>query len=66
MDDIEIMVNRVDHGYMSDAVTLLVLRHYTNENPVFAKVGQDVQKRSVRMVLTDTKYSVATPAQIRT
>ena len=55
-DDMEIIVNRVDHGYMPDAVTLPVLRHYTKKDPVLDRVGQDVQKGRLRKELTDTKY----------
>ena len=48
-------MNRVEHGYMPDAVTIPVLRHYTNEDKVLAQVGQDVLKGRLRGELTFTK-----------
>ena len=55
-DDKEIIVNRVQHGYMPDAVTIPVLKHFTKEDPVLSKVGQDVQQGRLRKELHKTKY----------
>ena len=47
-DDMEIIVNRVQHGYMPDAVTIPVLQHFTKEDTVLSKLAQDVQKGKLR------------------
>ena len=53
-DDMEIIVNRVKHGYMPDPVTISVLNISIKEDPVLSKVGQDVQKGRLRDELTRT------------
>ena len=55
-DDREIIVNRVEQGYMPDAVTLPVLQHYTKKDPVLVKIAQDVQRGKLRMEFIKTKY----------
>ena len=55
-DDMEIIVNRVQHGYMPDAVTIPVLKHFTKEDQVLAKVVQDVHKGVLRDKLNKTTY----------
>ena len=47
-DDMEIIVNRVQHGYMPDAVTISVLQHFTKEDTVLSQLAQDVQKGKLR------------------
>ena len=56
VEEDDIIVNRVKHGYMPDPVTISVLKHFTKEDPVLSKVGQDVQKGRLRDELTRTKY----------
>ena len=47
-EDMEIIVNQVDHGYITEAVTLDLLRHYTKKDKLLSHIVEDDRRGKLR------------------
>ena len=54
--DMEIMVNRIVNESIPDAVTLPVVKHYTQMDEQLSNLAEDVQSGRLRQELKTTKY----------
>ena len=56
-EDMEIIVNRVDHGYITEAVTLDLLRHYTKKDKLLSHIVEDVRRGKLRPEHEKSKFA---------
>ena len=57
-EDMEIIVNRVDHRYIPEAVTLELLRHYTKKDEMLAGIMEDFSRGKLRDKYQKSSYKV--------